>query len=309
MTPEYLQHFIAVCDCGSIQSASKKLFISPQGLGQRIQRLEKMVGIQLLERSNSGVRPTEFGRQFYAQAVAVEREMQKLDALIEAYNQKRKKRVRIGMLGKSKFLDGIMACRELHLRQQPESDVELEICTYSDGDVQIEALHAGELDISLMFHWLEHQDLRYYPISGYSRLMLLTSATGPLSGQASVSWEQLRGLQFVIAGDEDPFAKCVCKLCDDHGFTPDNLFYSTENSFISYLVDHNMACILLRECYCDNFLRYCSNAVAIPIEPELRIANSFVVNARSAREPSVQMVLHCIVDYFKNVMGMGVECE
>ena len=37
---DYIRYFLAACDCGSIQSASKKLYLSSQGLGAGIQRLE-----------------------------------------------------------------------------------------------------------------------------------------------------------------------------------------------------------------------------------------------------------------------------
>ena len=75
MNIDYLRYFISACESGSIQSASKQLFVSAQGMGKGIQRLEESLGLRLLERTQSGAVPTEFGKLYYDQAKIVEKEM------------------------------------------------------------------------------------------------------------------------------------------------------------------------------------------------------------------------------------------
>ena len=72
---EYIKYFLEACDSGSIQAATKKLYLSSQGLGAGIQRLEKSLGMTLLIRSKSGVQPTQFGKEFYAYASKLAEDM------------------------------------------------------------------------------------------------------------------------------------------------------------------------------------------------------------------------------------------
>jgi len=64
MNQRWLQSYITVTECGSINKAAERLFISPQALLQQINSLENAVGVKLLERTNQGIRPTLAGEEF-----------------------------------------------------------------------------------------------------------------------------------------------------------------------------------------------------------------------------------------------------
>jgi len=66
------RHLIELERTGSINKAAKNLFISQQGLSKAIDSLEMELGIQLIERSHSGVQFTEGGQIFlqYAKSIA-----------------------------------------------------------------------------------------------------------------------------------------------------------------------------------------------------------------------------------------------
>ncbi len=66
MNIEQLRHFLELERCGSISSAAKHLFISPQGLNKSIAALEAETGTQLVERTRQGTILTEDGRRFLA---------------------------------------------------------------------------------------------------------------------------------------------------------------------------------------------------------------------------------------------------
>ena len=48
MRTEYLDYFVKVVEIGTISAAAELLYISPQGLSQAIQQLEKELGAVLL---------------------------------------------------------------------------------------------------------------------------------------------------------------------------------------------------------------------------------------------------------------------
>ena len=306
MNLSYLMYFIEACNCGSIQGASKKLFVSSQGLGQGIQRLEKSVGIQLLERTPLGVKPTEFGLCFYEQACIVYREMQKLDLLAENYRCKKQTNIVIATLGKNKFHDGIKVCADDYMREYPERMLNISVRSCQTSEELFAGVRGGEIDIAWMFHWKEHPDLQYFTVSNYSRLMLLTCADNPLASRNSVSWEQLKSLRFVIAGENDPYTDLTKALCKSHGFLPKFAYYSTENNMIASLIDNNSASILLRECYYRVISQFCKNARVIPLVPEVYVANSLIIRAKRRQNKEARKLLKYMIDYFKYVMGMGL---
>jgi len=66
-----LRFFLAVCEQGSINRASRLLNIAQPAVSRQIAELERELGTTLLERSTSGVRPTGSGRQLISMAETV----------------------------------------------------------------------------------------------------------------------------------------------------------------------------------------------------------------------------------------------
>ncbi|HET9254376.1 MAG TPA: LysR family transcriptional regulator, partial [Pseudonocardiaceae bacterium] len=62
---------MAVVDEGALSSAARRMHLSQPALSQMVTGLERELGLQLLVRSTSGVRPTEAGRILYTEARAV----------------------------------------------------------------------------------------------------------------------------------------------------------------------------------------------------------------------------------------------
>src|SRR5689334_22330758 len=60
--------FIAVVQAGSFSAASERTAIPISTLVRKVNELERALGVQLLERSKKGVRPTYKGQQFFEQS-------------------------------------------------------------------------------------------------------------------------------------------------------------------------------------------------------------------------------------------------
>jgi DNA-binding transcriptional LysR family regulator len=60
--------FIAVVNAGSFSAASDKVGVPISTLSRKINELEQILNVQLLERSRHGVKPTYKGQQFFEQA-------------------------------------------------------------------------------------------------------------------------------------------------------------------------------------------------------------------------------------------------
>jgi DNA-binding transcriptional LysR family regulator len=66
-----LSAFVAIAEEGGMSAASRRLHVSQSALSQTVGALERKLGVKLLERSSTGVRPTEAGTVLLAEARAV----------------------------------------------------------------------------------------------------------------------------------------------------------------------------------------------------------------------------------------------
>jgi DNA-binding transcriptional LysR family regulator len=66
-----LSAFVAVVEEGGMSAASRRLHVSQSALSQTVGALERELGVTLLERTSTGVRPTEAGAMLLVEARAV----------------------------------------------------------------------------------------------------------------------------------------------------------------------------------------------------------------------------------------------
>ena len=66
-----LSAFVAVVEEGGMSAASRRLHVSQSALSQTMSALERELGVALLERTITGVRPTEAGTTLLAEARAI----------------------------------------------------------------------------------------------------------------------------------------------------------------------------------------------------------------------------------------------
>src|SRR6202012_984049 len=66
-----LSAFVAVVEEGGMSAAARRLHISQSALSQTVSALERELGVTLLERTSTGVRPTEAGTTLLVEARAV----------------------------------------------------------------------------------------------------------------------------------------------------------------------------------------------------------------------------------------------
>ena len=71
MNTRDLQAFVAVVDSGSMVRAAEKLHLTQPGLTRRVQNLETMLGVELLDRQSKPLKPTAAGNEVYALARTV----------------------------------------------------------------------------------------------------------------------------------------------------------------------------------------------------------------------------------------------
>ncbi len=68
MYDRFLPTFLAVAECGSLNAAAEKLFLTPSAVMKQMNALEQRLGVRLLTRGSHGVRLTEAGKYVRSEA-------------------------------------------------------------------------------------------------------------------------------------------------------------------------------------------------------------------------------------------------
>lgn len=214
-----LRVFLVALEEGSLNRAATRLRMSQSALSRQMQALEAEIGGTLLERTTSGVRPTDAG---HALANALPRILGDYDqAIAEARRLARGQRdlIRIGYLGSiaSTFLNP--ALNELR-RTNPE--VKIKLLDQSPGE-QIAALRKGEIDLAvtgqegaLASNEFYTRRLETFPV------VAILPADHPLASRKKIALSQLQGEAFLSApeGDMPGRDRWVIQLCRKAGFRP-----------------------------------------------------------------------------------------
>lgn len=145
MTLDDLRVFVAVCRAGSLSAVARELSCTQSAVSQHVKRLEKEVGIGLVERHARGVVPTPAGRILRAAAAdglgALDQALRRLDDL--ARGESGSVRVATGATSVRHFMAAaIVAFRRTH------PQVGLEFQTVSSSRSCFEALAAHDLDLA-----------------------------------------------------------------------------------------------------------------------------------------------------------------
>lgn len=81
MKKQQLLYFVEVVECGTINKAAEKLYISQPSLSRSIQALEEEMGKQLIVRSHHGISMTPTGKVMYTYARSILAQFQVLEKL------------------------------------------------------------------------------------------------------------------------------------------------------------------------------------------------------------------------------------
>lgn len=90
--------FICVSECGSLLKAAEKLYLSPNAVKKRIDRLEESIGACLFSRSAKGMTLTAAGNSFYLDCKRLEEEMQLAEERARNIEIKESGIIRLGMM-------------------------------------------------------------------------------------------------------------------------------------------------------------------------------------------------------------------
>ncbi|CAN5279059.1 nitrogen assimilation transcriptional regulator NAC [soil metagenome] len=188
METRRLQYFIQIVDSGSINRAAGLIGIAQPALSQQIAILEHELKTRLLDRSSSGVTPTNAGKALYARAQVIVRQVANLQADLVAPAGEVAGTVALGLPPSHGLALG-EAILARTLRDLPR----LRLHIVEAGAVALsEQLERGLLDLAISAVRNQNPDVRADPLFQEDLMLISAPNVGPmpsdLAAIAALPW-------------------------------------------------------------------------------------------------------------------------
>lgn len=226
-----LQCFLAVAEELHFAKAADLLGVAQSGLSTQIQRLERDLGVTLLNRNKrKPVSLTDAGHLFHAEAVAALRHIERADQVGRLAARGLAGVIRVGYVA-SGVSSGLLSRMLGEFRKSHEM-VRLEVVPM-ETPKQFEALSDGQIDVGIV------RPRRLCPagvltkVVHTERLLAAMSASHPLARRGTVAARELADQSFIVPqfAEEEGFGSALSALGKAGGFTP-HLEYRVQD-FIS----------------------------------------------------------------------------
>jgi DNA-binding transcriptional LysR family regulator len=191
---EQLEYIAAVTQHGSLRRASERLHISQPALSEAVSKLERELGVLLLDRRRSGARISREGRELLQHMVEV---LEAVDRLKVAAGDRgaESRQVRVGTVNAATTTLLLPAVTHL---QAAHPETSLELLTMQQAEIE-QGLLEGSLDLGLV-NVLGGDDPPVDLVGTdllHGRPVVVLPADHPLTAQQVVTVDELRAERFI----------------------------------------------------------------------------------------------------------------
>src|SRR5712664_572471 len=195
---EKLRLFLVILEEGSLRRAAERLHISQSAITRQIQLLEHDLGGRVLERTSTGVRPTNGGHALADKARDLLADYDSVMAEVRRLVRGEADRLRIGYVASAvqEYLGPALAMLR---RTYPKLKVKM--LDQTPGEMII-ALRRGEIDLALTGHGVDllSRDFYTHKLASVPSLVALP-LDHPLASQKQISISELKNESFVRGAD------------------------------------------------------------------------------------------------------------
>ncbi|NNE80651.1 MAG: LysR family transcriptional regulator [Silicimonas sp.] len=198
MKLQHLKYFVAVFEEGSFSAGAQRVNATQSGLSTHVRQLEDRYNVQLLNRSSTGVTPTEAGRQFYRDAVRVLHAATEAEANLLALSGEVTGQVTVGLM--PTFTRSVLGPALIHFAQE-YPNVRVAVREAYSGELSRQVL-AGELDFAVVPAFDADVRLRA-SLMGADQEYLVVSSESDIGLDGPVHLADLPPLNLVLPSPEN----------------------------------------------------------------------------------------------------------
>lgn len=161
MQIKFIESFLVLYEEKNITNASKRLFITQQGLSRQILALEKELDLCLFKRTKNGVIPTEISHKLYPSYQSILHTYKESQREIMAYKEKQENKIAIA------FATGLSNATDTSFLtpfQLQHPEIELDIFEFPK-EICIQKLKNKELDLIFIVNPFESSNFHVLPLA------------------------------------------------------------------------------------------------------------------------------------------------
>lgn len=291
MTMEQLEYFLAAAEQDTFFNAAEMMHISQSSLSKQILKLEKELGITLLDRSHRKAELTPAGRLFYQDAEKLTEQYRQMLINVRSFRQD----IRIGTLPILAQYDLTLPLKEFG-KLHPE--LHLHISEVEEQEL-ISGLENQRFDLVICRSSLiSDRQIQSFPIAS-DRLMVILPLTHPLAvsfgtqkGKKTrphgIPLSLLASESFILMNQYTSIYSLCIRLFQDAGIQPEILRTARPESIIN-AVSVGEGISLLPEKTWQMFAE--KDLTALPLEPCQELTIVLARNKKSPRIPAFQELL------------------
>ena len=232
MDTRELRCFVAAYQNGSINKAAKDLFLSPQGLGKTLRRLEGDLGVVLFERTRNGISPTPQADILFEHASTIIDEMERINDAMRGGAVEHSV-IHVALTFGVQTLLGVDAIRSFE-RSHPHTT--LDVTELPDDGVDA-LLREGEASIGIIAGPVD-------PVFFDARLLASVKHVAvvredhPLAQKSAISYADMDGLSIALVGRQfAPFRNNMNRLARA-GAIPERIIETGEiHKIVQFVAD------------------------------------------------------------------------
>jgi DNA-binding transcriptional LysR family regulator len=229
MNLDQLRCFVVLAKTLNFRRAAEQLHMAQPSLTRLISRMEKELGVKLIDRTTRQVKLTKAGEVLVTEAQAVLLRTEQAIRVVRQTAMQESGQLGVAFTDKSLYT---VVPKVLSVFRDRFPHVELEIleaCT----EKQVEALQLAKVDVGFLHPPLRDTSLALLPI--YREPMLLAlPIDSPLSLQTTVTWSDLVNETLILhPREEGPVLyDYIIQQCQQNGFTPQIIHKTPEQTFL-----------------------------------------------------------------------------
>lgn len=213
-----LHYFVAVAEAGSMSAAARTLFVTQPTLTIAIAKLEKSLGVELLDRSTRPFTLTPAGVHLHEHGKVVLATVDSLTEQVRALGSAGRTHIRIGLT--VLFAVNYMPQITKFMAAYPEVDISF---VQSGSRAMQQLIVTGRLDLAVVSYPQYVPELEMVPLQGkhgsYDVAVVLRD-DHPLAERATLSVKDLVGQHFSSLSEEFVLGERLPDLCQQAGFEP-----------------------------------------------------------------------------------------
>lgn len=212
-----LEAFVRLVELGGFRNAANELNITQPALSQLIARIEKEVGLKLIDRSKRPVTATQAGTEFYFRSRKVLDAMNAIDDLVADAQNAKFGRVRVGVVPAMLFAAPTRSIRSF---KDNHPDVEMQVQNLFTTHL-IDGLEQGSVDVAILLTVPDIKGLTSVELYTEDYMVCLPKGH-PLTAKSVVKFTDLEHEQILHGprGSNPTGHDAILAACTSAGFSP-----------------------------------------------------------------------------------------